>query len=107
MPTTTDESRVRAILGRVHHYCLQIIGDEACDCVDVLGAARAKAQMVQAGGVLVEGRGSLIGGCTLNQDPGAAADTIDRVFVAQQGVHLQEMTQLFPKWKATPGVVYG
>jgi hypothetical protein len=74
--------------------------------VDVLVAPGAEAQVVETGTVLVKNAVALVCGRAANQNAGPAADAVDHVVGAKQGLHLEKVAELFPKGDATLRVVH-
>ena len=53
-------SEVRAVLGRMNDPRVDLIDQESMDGVDVLAAAGAKAEVMEAGAILIETLGPLL-----------------------------------------------
>src|SRR3989475_8403289 len=77
------------------------------DRVEVLATARAEAEMVQAGAVLIERAAVRALWRSAHEDSGAAADAVDDVLASDERLHAEEVTELLPERDAACGVVHG
>src|SRR5262245_3348979 len=91
----------------MHDARLQLVDDEAVERVDVLATARAKAQVVKPGAILIEGGTALLTRCAAHQDTGAAADAVHDVRSLDQSLHRQKVAELFPEWHTAVGIADG
>src|SRR5881398_848114 len=82
----------RAIFGGMHDACTEL-DDEAVDRVDVFPAPRPEAKVMKPAALLVEGSSALACRHRSHEDPGAAADAIDRILVLDERLHLEEVAK--------------
>ena len=82
---------------------VELVDQEAVDRVDVLAAARAEAEVMEAGAILVEALRALLRRRAAHQDAGAAADAVDDVVALDQRLHLEEVAELLPEGEAALG----
>src|SRR5262249_12978645 len=70
---------LRSLCRRVNYARSELVDRKAMDRVDVRAAARAQAQMMQPGAVLIETLPAFLARRAAYEDAGAAADTVDDV----------------------------
>src|SRR5262249_10651365 len=88
---------LRSLFRWVNDAGAELVDHEAMDRIDIFAAARAQAQVVQPGRVLIETPAALLAGRAAHEDAGAAADAVDDVLALDQGLHGQEVTELLPE----------
>src|SRR2546425_10954085 len=95
------------VLRRMDDARVELLEEEVMDRVDVLATARAKAEMVQAGAVLIEPAAVRALRRSAHEDSGASADAVDDVLAPDERLHPEEVTEFLPERDAACGVVHG
>src|SRR6185369_13436408 len=97
---------LRSLLGRMDDARSELVDEKAIDRIDVRAAAGAKAEMMQAGTVLVELPVALLRRRATHQNAGAAADAVDDVRTLDQRLHRHEVAEALPERHAARGIVH-
>src|SRR5258706_5895311 len=79
----------------------ELLDEESVDRVDVVALACTETEVVQARAQLIERSPAVPVGDGAHQDAGTAADAIQRVVVADQRLHREEVTELLPERQTT------
>lgn len=95
-----------AFFGGMDNTSARMPRDKSVHGVDVVAASRAKAEVVESRGFLVEGPGALVGRGSSHDDARPRSDAVDGLVGTDQRFHLQEVTEVFPEGNALRGIVH-
>ena len=85
---------LRPFLGRVDDLRVELGAHEVVDRVDVGALARAEAEVMEAGAVLIEPAIAFVGRRAAHEDPGAAADLFRSALALFRGAPLADLALL-------------
>ena len=95
------------VFRRMYDVCVELVDEEAMDGVDVLAAARAEAEVMEPGPVLIVRNALAVARRAADENAGAAADAVDDAVAFDQRRHLEKVAEPLPEGDAALRIVDG